>query len=60
MRRSEALQSQLEKEREQESAQLRNSEEVHLALAALEQQKYVHSGKLSPVLTRRQRSLKRN
>ena len=34
----EALQSQLEKEREQESEQLKNSEDLHLSLAALEQQ----------------------
>ena len=34
----EALQSQLEKEREQESVQLKNSEDLHLSLAALEQQ----------------------
>jgi len=34
----EALQKQLEEERERENVQLKNSEEVHLALAALEQQ----------------------
>lgn len=34
----EVLQSRLEKEREQESVQLKNSEELHLSLAALEQQ----------------------